>query len=160
MSDKSINWTDTRCTAASTNYPIASANWPGVPTRGWRALSSAWLRSSAAVPNRKLSLSGSVRSALSVIVPRDDRAASHIPAFSAAARGIRQHLGMPRAPPIPLQRRSHPMKMRLRSSARPSEGHGHGHHSRALGATTVSEATGTDAMTLEVAPVTSPPRAP
>jgi DNA-binding IclR family transcriptional regulator len=39
--------------------------------------------------------------ALSVIVPRDDRAASHIPALLAAARGIRRQLGTPLVPPLP-----------------------------------------------------------
>ena len=42
-----------------------------------------------------------VVAALSVIVPRDDRAMGHIPALVAAARGIRRALATPVIPPAP-----------------------------------------------------------
>jgi DNA-binding IclR family transcriptional regulator len=45
--------------------------------------------------------SDKVVAALSVIVPRDERAIGHIPALVAAARGIRRALGTPIVPPAP-----------------------------------------------------------
>jgi DNA-binding IclR family transcriptional regulator len=41
-----------------------------------------------------------VVAALSVIVPRDDLAVTHVPALLAAARGIRRQLGTPVVPPV------------------------------------------------------------
>lgn len=52
-----------------------------------------------AVPIRNSS--DEVIAALSVIVPRDDRALNHIPAMLATARGIRRALGTPVVPPAP-----------------------------------------------------------